>query len=134
MLAVVELFREEALQELPAVPKVGGLRAKTESFFAELAPFLEDYSRVRWAVLTASEVVPDVERGVVLRALRERVYELLASEKIDASRDASIAAALRAAVDPMTWLLYRVHQRLSIAESRKAMTCAVLALARECQR
>lgn len=131
MLAVVQAFRREEIDRLPAVPAVGDFEQRVERFVDELAPFLDDYARVRWAVLTAAEAIPDVERGVVLNALRDRVAELLASAGIDLDEHASVRAAVYAAVDPMTWLLYRTHQRLSVADSRRAMTRALVALARD---
>jgi AcrR family transcriptional regulator len=129
MLAVVAAFRQEAVERIPAAPEEGTLDERVERFFEQLTPFLEDYCRVRWAVLTSQVAVPDVERGVVLGALYRRIRDVLAGAGVDVEAHPELAAPLRAAVDPLTWRLYRVQQRLSMAASRDAVVRTVLALA-----
>jgi AcrR family transcriptional regulator len=129
-LAGVGAFRKQALAQLPAVPKDDDLQCRVQRFFEPFALFLEDYSRIRWAALTARTAIPDMERGVVLEAVFDRITALLDPDGICAGTDPQLAAALRAAVDPMTWRLYRVQQRLSMKESRETMIRSVLALAR----
>jgi len=129
MLAVVAAFRREAMERIPTVQRDGQGRPLVEPFFDALAAFLEDYSKVRWAVLSSRASVPDVERGVVLRAMQRAVFELVAAGGVDLERSPAIAAATRVAVDPVTWRLYRTQDKLDIAKSRAAMRQAVLALA-----
>ena len=63
-------------------------------------------------------------------AVFERITALLEPDGICPNTDPQLSAALRAAVDPMTWRLYRVQQRLTMKQSREAMFRCVLALAR----
>lgn len=128
MLAVVEAFRRQARERIPRAPEEGTLRARVERFCQELAPFMEDYARVRWAVLSAQVPVPDVERGVVLGALFRRLRELLEGAGVELDAHPELVAPLKAAIDPLTWRLYRVQQRLSVAASCEAVARSVLAL------
>ncbi|MEM9730256.1 MAG: hypothetical protein AAF997_16875 [Myxococcota bacterium] len=129
MFATVLAFRLQALERLPEVPK-GELKPRVFRFFKALSPLMEDYAHMRWIVMTASETVPDVERGVVTRALRTRVHEVVGMAS-DKSMSNAKRAALHAAIDPMTWRIYRVQQRLSIEQSVEAMATSVLALTEE---
>ncbi|MEM7138016.1 MAG: hypothetical protein AAF500_15655 [Myxococcota bacterium] len=130
MFAAVLAFRVQALARLPEVPNVTDFEKRVHLFFEELAPLMEDYATVRWITLTASETVPDVERGVVAQALKARVYELL--ERGDgSSMPESRRAALHAAIDPTTWRIYRTQQKLTMAQSVRAVAASVIALTKE---
>jgi AcrR family transcriptional regulator len=131
VLAVLAAFRAQALARLPRLPaESADLEGRLAEYFDAFAPFLEDYARVRWAALTASVEIPDMDRGVVLDATFRRLEALLAPHRIQLTKTPAIAAALRAAIDPMTWRIYRVQQGLDRTASAEAMCKAVLALAR----
>ncbi|MDD9937969.1 MAG: helix-turn-helix domain containing protein [Myxococcales bacterium] len=128
MLAALSAFRQEALARMPTVEQGCALQERVRRFFEALAPLMDDYARMRWAAATSSAEVPDLERRVVLRTLHRRVFELFELSGTDLRASPVTAAAVRAAVDPLTWRIYRVQQRLSISASRDAMMNSVLAL------
>lgn len=128
MFAVVVAFRARALRQLPEVPPNDDVEGRVLAFFGAIAPLMEEYAHVRWILMTASETVPDVERGVVTQALRSRVHELLGTE--GASMSDARRAALHAAIDPMTWRIYRTQQGLSIEQSALAMASSVVSFAK----
>lgn len=129
LLAAVVRFRSYAEDTMPSVPKNGSLHDRVHTFFDAFAPFLEEYSALRWAAVT-HEGVPDVQRGVVLTRVRQRLAELLAPDGIDLDADPTLGAAITVAADPLTWRLYRVQQGLSFEAAREAMVFQVLTLAR----
>lgn len=109
--AALARFRERALAEMPHAPRRGTVPARVEQFVKALAPFLDEYSTIRWAALTDADAPADMRRGVVQSALLTRFQEIV--DDAGLVLDVEGTAALRVCVDPLTWRQLRVQQRLS---------------------
>lgn len=124
--AALSRFRDRALLQMPHAPRRGTVQQRVEELVNALAPFLDEYSTIRWAALISEEAPSDMRRGVVQKALLRTFRQIV--DDMGLVLDAEGMAALRVSVDPLTWRQLRVQQRLSRERAAAVLVRMTVAL------
>lgn len=133
--AAVERGRERAERSLPALPTEGGPEERVEAFMHKAAGFFDRYAAVRWSAATSRDeieaVSPENGGGQVMLRIEARVRSLLLEFGLSIEQDPELEQAVRLVIDPLSWRVLRVHQRLTRQQAAAATARAVIALARD---
>jgi len=135
LLAAAARGRDFAYEELPVLSEHPNPETRVREFFRGAINFYEASSAVRWALLTFQGDLGKFEtrtsRNVVLGLLESRVTELMVGFGVSLEKDKQLRQTVLAAIDPLSWRLLRVQQRVPRAEAAECMARTVLALARD---
>ena len=135
LLAAAARGRDFAYEELPVLSDHPNPETRVREFFRGAINFYEASSAVRWALLTFQGDLGKFEtrtsRNVVLGLLESRIAELLVGFGVSIEKDKQLRQVVLSAIDPLSWRMLRVQQRVPRAEAAECMARTVLALARD---